>query len=253
MFKYYDSRPVGIFFALLLLVEVFTVLIAFKLDVLFAISVTALVIHLASKNRKMLYLTIVIYVLLHLIYFIPQNIISALTGNFGELSTILSSRAEAFAASLKLLSENLLLGVGIGREPFSGAIYESCGVAYESCGSLILQMACEGGIFVPLCFLWLMLVRVRHSYKYLIYARKSLTSASLTMSGIAYAILILGLFGDVFQDATISFLFFAVFGIGSAMMRASKREHDEKVAYFTDTLSMYSSTLDLDVSDQKMR
>ena len=250
MFKYYESRPSGIFFALLLLFEIIAVLSTFRFDAILAISITSLVINLSSKNRKMLSLTIIIYLLLHFLYFIPQDAFVSLAEKAGDFGLIITERINAFYASVELLSNNIMFGVGIGKEPFAKAIFELSGTAYESSGNLILQMACEAGIFAPAAFLILMAIRAKHSYKYFPYARKSLTSASLTMSGATYAMLILGLFGNVFADSATFFLFFTVFGIGSAMLRASKNEHDEKVFYFTDTLSLYSSSLDVDVTDR---
>ena len=161
--------------------------------------------------------------------------------------SVVAERAAALIDSLKLLSKNLIFGVGIGEDAFSDAILKASGATHASSGNLLLQLACEGGIFVPVFFLLLMLIRSAHVYRYLPYAHKSVTSASLTMSGAIYSLLLLGIFENIFADPAIYCLFFVVFGIGSAMLRASKTEHDEKLGYFTDTLSMHSSSVNIDI------
>lgn len=249
MFKYYEKRPGGIFFAVLMLVEVVALMISLRLDALLSIIITSAIITAASRNKKAFILTIVVYLSLCFAYLIPSGVITSTFETYPSLAEFLRRRSDAFGASLELLSKNALFGVGIGKEPFSEAIAKLCGDAYQSSNSLVLQLACEGGIFVPILFGLLMFIRARHTYTYFTYAHKSLTSASLTTSGAVYSLLIIGLFSDIFSDPTIFFLFFTVFGIGSAMLRASKNEHDEKIGYFTDTLSLYSSSVNIDVSD----
>lgn len=247
LFKYFERGRAGMIFAVLLLLDIIAIILATRVDAITAILISAILITAASKNKKALYLTIIIYILLHFVYFIPENAIISLAEKTGLNPTAVTERAAATAASAKLLVENLLFGVGIGEAPFSQAISDIAGVSYKSSGNLLLQLGCEGGIFVPMLFLILMLIRSAHVYKYLPYAHKSVTSASLTMSGAVYSLLLLGIFENVFADPAIYCLFFVVFGIGSAMLRASKTEHDERLGYFTDTLSMQSSSVDIDV------
>ena len=245
MLKYNEKKPVGVFFGTLLLFNLAAIILAFRLDSLLVILISSTIISLASKNKKIFVLTIVIYILLHLVYLIPQNAASSFAEliNFG--ADAMQARFSALFASAEVLFKNLLFGVGIGKEPFSEAVYNVCGVAYESSGNLLLQMACEGGIFVSLLFLLLMLIRVRHVYKYFPYAHKYVTSASLSMSGVIYSLLLLGIFENIFTDPAIYSLFFIIFGVGSSMLRTSKIEHDEKQGYFIDTLSLHSSSVDV--------
>lgn len=247
LFKYFEGGRAGIFFATLLLFDLIAIVLAIRVDAIFAIILTAVIITAASKNRKALYLTIVIYILLYLIYLIPENTVLILAEKIKLDGSVVAERAVALIDSLKLLSSNLIFGVGIGEDAFSDAILKASGATHASSGNLLLQLACEGGIFVPVFFLLLMLIRSAHVYRYLPYAHKSVTSASLTMSGAIYSLLLLGIFENIFADPAIYCLFFVVFGIGSAMLRASKTEHDEKLGYFTDTLSMHSSSVNIDI------
>lgn len=247
LFKYFERSRYGIFFGALLLLDTVSIILAVRVDALLTLLISAIIITAASRNRKALVLTIIIYISLHFIYLIPEDAFIAFAQKFQFDTADISERAAAITASLKLLLQNLLFGVGIGKAPFSNAISKLSGVAYTSSGNMILQLACEGGIFVPLLFLLLMLIRSIHVYRYLPYAHKSVTSASLTMSGAIYSLLLLGIFGNVFGDPAIYCLFFVVLGIGSAMLRASKTEHDEKLGYFIDTLSMHSSSINIDL------
>lgn len=247
MFNYYENRGRGVFFAILLLLNLAAVIIALRIDALLALMLTSIIISCATKNRKYVFLTIVIYILLHLAYLIPQSSLETLADFIKLDSGTVSARFSALFASFDMLVGNLFFGVGIGKEPFSAAISDICGTPYESSGNLLLQMACEGGIIVSALLVLLMLIRVRHVYRYFPYSHRSAASASLMMSGAIYSILLLGIFEDVFADPAIYCLFFVIFGIGSSMLRASKTDHDEKLGYFLDTLSLHSSSVNVDV------
>lgn len=248
LFKYFEKGRAGIFFAVLLLLDITAIILAVRIDTIFAIAIAAAIITAASKNRKFLILTIIVYISLHLIYLIPENAVLILAEKVKLESSVVTERAAALIDSLRLLSKNVIFGVGIGEDAFSDAMLKLSGRAHASSGNLLLQLACEGGIFVPVFFLLLMLIRSAHVYRYLPYAHKSVTSASLTMSGTVYSLLLIGIFENIFVDPAIYCLFFVVFGIGSAMLRASKTEHDERLGYFTDTLSMQSSSVNINLN-----
>ena len=249
MSKYKEKRPDGIFFTSILFVEVIALMLSFRIDALLSIAITTVIIIAASRNKKAFALTIIVYLLLSFASLFSRNILDWIQEINTPFAELLGSRVDAFTESCNMLFQNFFFGVGIGKEPFSEAILKLCGTTYQSSNNLILQLACEGGILVPILFGILMLIRAKHTYTYFPYAHKSLTSASLTMTGAVYALLLIGIFSDIFSDQTIFFIFFTVFGIGSAMLRTSKNEHDEKVGYFTDTLSLYSSSLNIHIND----
>ena len=247
MFRYYENRGAGIFFGLVLTLNVVAASLALRIDALLAIAITATIIFASENNKKALFLTIIIYIVLHFCYFIPQNVYVSLAEFLKLGGDAVAAKAEATTASFTVLIENILFGVGIGKEPFSQAIESVCGTAYNTSSSVILQMACEGGIFVPICFTLLMLIRAKHVYRYFHCTHKSTTSTSLVTSGVIYSLLLIGIFENIFTDPAIYCLFFVIFGIGSSMLRVSKSDHDEKLGYFTDTLSLHSSSVDISI------
>ena len=59
--------------------------------------------------------------------------------------------------------------------------------------------------------------------------------------------MIYGVFNYVWADMTMYYLFWCVFGLGSAVLRISKQEFDDRVAYFSDGSAEDSSSIDITI------
>ena len=51
----------------------------------------------------------------------------------------------------------------------------------------------------------------------------------------------------IWADQMIYYLFWCIFGIGSATLRIAKREHDDRVMYYGDLTTVDSSVIDVKV------
>ena len=158
----------------------------------------------------------------------------------------LPSVAERFMTSLRIFISNILFGVGVGEGGFASAYEALTDRSLPDSGNLLLEIGCEMGVIALVLFLLIFLVRMAHRIIYVPYVRNSqvgrlcrFTSATTVM---------LFVFGAVFyiwSDMTVYYMFWCVFGIGSATLRVSKREFDDRVGYFRDGSGSDSSNIDI--------
>ena len=72
-------------------------------------------------------------------------------------------------------------------------------------------------------------------------ALSEITTVSVIM------LMVYGVFNYIWSDMTMYYLFWCVFGIGSAVLRISKQEFDDRVAYFSDGSAEDSSSIDITI------
>ena len=156
--------------------------------------------------------------------------------------------AERFAISKRIFLDHLTLGVGIGSDCFAVEYegYAPRGELFESSGNLLLQIGCEAGVAALALFVLLLLIRALHRTVYRPYLKDSQVgklsdfSAALVTSLMAF-----GAFSYIWADKTILYLFWCVFGIGSAALRISKQEFDDFAGYMSDGAGADSSSIDI--------
>ena len=56
-----------------------------------------------------------------------------------------------------------------------------------------------------------------------------------------------GAFYYIWADMTMYYLFWCVFGLGSASLRVAKQEFDDRFAYFSDGSAEDSSSIDISI------
>ena len=130
--------------------------------------------------------------------------------------------------------DNVFMGVGVGEEAFSEEFlkYAEDSVTAPHSHNLFLEIGCEVGIFALVLFVFLLLVRVRHRASYAKYVRNSSVDNLCTTAGTAlFALLIFGITDYIWYSSAMYFLFFVVFGLGSATLRISKSEYDDSAVY----------------------
>jgi hypothetical protein len=64
-----------------------------------------------------------------------------------------------------------------------------------------------------------------------------------------FVIISFGIFCAVFSDPVLTFLMWFIFGMGSSMLRISKREFDDRYVYFKDQSSFDSSEIIIGIRD----
>ena len=143
---------------------------------------------------------------------------------------------------------NVFLGIGIGSDCFVMEFEALTGLAAEftNAGHFILEIAIEAGVFAPVVLLLILFVRIRHTGLYLSYTRNSHLSLLSPFNTLALsALLMLGAVNYLWADMSMYFLFWCLFGIGTATLRISRQEHDDRMGYYSDGRSSDSSSIDV--------
>ena len=98
------------------------------------------------------------------------------------------------------------------------------------------------------CFVVILLVRLRHRAAYYKYTKTSQVSTLSPMFSVTiFALLVLGATNYIWSDVSTAYLFWSVLGLGSATLRVAKQEHDDRVLYFDGARSATSAMVELDL------
>ena len=181
---------------------------------------------------------------------LPENVMARLLSIGNLADTSIAYRLSILRSSIAMWRDNLLLGVGVGEDTFRLAFtaFAEDGVTAPHSHNLFLQIGCEAGIFALAIFLLLLLWRARHITSYRRYTRvSSVRRASLFCTGVIFSLLLFGMTDSIFYHYSIYYLFFAVFGIGSAVLRIAKREHTDRLGYVTDERTPDSSATEITI------
>jgi hypothetical protein len=183
---------------------------------------------------------------LYLLLFIPVTLLAA-TSEIPILSVLrLEELGELWQTSFRMFSDNLFVGVGMGGDSFESEIAGYSDTVARHSSNFFLEIGVEAGVFALAFFLILMLIRLIHRSRYRRYLIDSdLNPVSHTCSSVIISLIVFGVFNYVWEDMSMYYLFWCVFGIGSASLRIAKREYDDRVAYFSDGRSVHYSAVDI--------
>lgn len=99
--------------------------------------------------------------------------------------------------------------------------------------NLFLELAAEAGAVALVALLAILLVRMRHRITYRRYLRHSDINLVSSAAGAAIiALLSIGAVSYIWQDLSVFYIFWCIFGIGSATLRIAKQENDDRVLYY---------------------
>ena len=184
--------------------------------------------------------------------FIPERFINRLFSLFDLGDSSVASRLSIWRSSIRMFLDNILIGIGVGEEAFSEEFleYAEDSVTAPHSHNLFLEIGCEIGLIALLFFLYLLLIRVRHRATYAVYVRNSSVDNLSTLSGTAlFALLIFGMTDYIWYSSSTYYLFWVVFGIGSATLRISKKEYDDSHASYLHKKEEHSSSVSITVKD----
>ena len=178
---------------------------------------------------------------------LPTEIYNTIFADFG-MGYTKPELIELWRTSFEMLKDRLLVGVGIGADSFSSVIAEYGQQAAENSSSLPLEIACEAGILAVAIFFVLLSIRLRHRSIYREYIAEShVTRLSCISTATVVMLIAFGMTEYIWADQMIYYLFWCIFGIGSATLRIAKREHDDRVMYYGDLTTVDSSVIDVKV------
>ena len=204
---------------------------------------------LAQKTRHGAgFLLFFLSVFLYAALFIPKEYMDLILANDVVAALGFTDSMQRWQTALLMLRDNLALGVGIGADSFSREIAKYTGVIYPNSANFLLEIACEAGVISLCAFIFIYLVRVRHRGIYQPYVKNSQVRKVSDYTTLTTVMLMaFGAFNYIWADMTMYYLFWCVFGLGSASLRVAKWEFDESAAYFRDGSTEDASSIDISI------
>jgi len=205
-------------------------------------------VYFASRSRVLsLCVILLLFALPYGVLLLPAEIIDPVLAyvpginSIGELKSLWESALRAF-------SDNLMLGIGIGPESFAEEMagYGVFGVSNSS--NTFIELGLEAGVLALVFFLVLLGIRLRHRASYFGYIRtSSVAKQSPLIAAATFVLVTVGAYSYIWEYLPYFYLFWCVFGIGSATLRIAKKENDDKVLYYDDTRTPDRSEIDLEI------
>ena len=193
-----------------------------------------------------------LFILLPLaLYLMPEAMQLRLLSIFNLEDSSIAYRLSIFRSSFEMLKDHPLLGIGLGADTFyeQFAIYAEEGVVAPHSHNILLQIGCQAGIFPLLTFALLFLTRMRHLSIYSRYIRRgSMRTVTVFGTLALFALLIFGMTDYIWFAPPMYYLFFVLFGMGSASLRIAKEEADDRLNYHGDARRADSSVIDITLS-----
>jgi hypothetical protein len=192
-------------------------------------------------------------VILSLLVFLPYTVLLLPKGILNKIFSLIPSLDSAdmlfstWSESLSLFVKNLFVGIGIGADSFSEEMAE-IGISGTNSSNLFIELGLEAGVFALICFVVLLAVRLCHRASYYPFVKNSEVSTLAPIcSACIFSLVSYGAVNYIFSDVFTGYLFWCVFGIGSATLRVAKRETDDRVHYYEDTRAVDSSAIDVEI------
>lgn len=184
-------------------------------------------------------------------YLLPEAIQQRLLSVLDFADSSIAYRLSIFRSSLAMLGDNLFLGIGLGADAFYERFrpYAEEGVIAPHSHNLLLQIGCEAGIFALLCFIFLFFARMVHLSAYSRYIRRGSMRTVTVFGTIAlFALLIYGMTDYIWFSPLMFYLFFVLFGMGSASLRIAKEDEIDRLNYYGDARRADASVIDVNIS-----
>ena len=185
------------------------------------------------------------------LYLLPEAVQLRLLSIFDLSDSSISYRLSIFRSSADLFLDNIFKGIGPGTEHFYEAFapYAEEGVIAPHSHNLLLQIGCEAGVFALLTFVLLFFTRMRHISTYGRYIRHGSMHTVTVFGTLAlFALLIFGMTDYIWFAPPMFYLFFVLFGMGSASLRIAKEEADDRLNYHGDARRYDASVIDITLS-----
>ena len=205
------------------------------------------VAYFALRSRDVALITIPVLVLIPyaLLLIIPNEALDKLFVGIPSLSTAEQLFA-LWSSSVTAFANNFFVGIGIGKESFAEEMINYGITAETSSNNLFIEIALEAGVLALLIFVVILLVRVGHRSTSLIYVKHSQTAVVARVSEVCIVCLIaFGTANYIWSDLSAYYLFWCVFGIGSAAIRVAKKDYYDKLHYYEDTRDIDFSQIDI--------
>ena len=236
-----------LFYALIALLDLICLLISGELIAVFALLLGAAAFVTLKYPKLSAWVLILFPTIPYFLAFLPNPVLDVVFSIIPSLNTG-HNVLILWEKSLSVLLNNIFFGIGIGSEAFVDE-FAKYGIGnFNNSSNLFIEIAVEAGIFALICFIILLLVRIFHRAGYHFYVKNSELNVLAPVSTLcALSLVAYGAFSYIFADHTSYYLFWCVFGIGSAALRVAKKETDDRMLYYEDTRAAYSSAIDVNL------
>lgn len=243
------NRAVKLLYGVITAIIFFALIFTMSLWALATLLIGAVAFLIQRMRRMSGFFLLLLSVFAYALLFIPGKYIELISGNSVMNTLGFSDSMQRWHTSFSMLKDHLFLGIGIGEDSFIREIGNySTDFSYVNSGNFLLEIACEAGIVSLFAFILIYLIRVRHRGIYQPYLENSrLTKTSLYTTVLTVMMMVYGVFNYIWSDMTTYYLFWCVFGLGSATLRCAKQEFDDRVAYFSDGSAEDSSSIDITI------
>lgn len=226
--------------------------------IIMALNIGALVLTAQSLAAVILLLGAITYALknkpkqitnvLCIITLIIPYVIVLLCALIDPVSTGIGERLAVWSASLSAFADNIFFGIGMGKDSFIAEMGKYGVMGALDSSNLFIELALEAGLLSLVLLVMILAVRFRHRTVYYPYVRKSQVSSLFpavtvaTVSLVAY-----GAVHYIWSVPSAYYLFWCVFGLGSAALRVARKEFDDRTLYFEDNINQESSVIDVKI------
>jgi len=239
------NRAKKIFYFSLFVLEVFVIGLLLEPGALVAVVFASVAYLILLSNKIPNDVIAVLIVVAHLFLFIPIDKLNAVSKYFG-FSPTLPAMVSGYERALRVFSENLAFGVGIGDASYKVA----SGMNSSGIFNTLLGIGVEIGIFGLILFGVMIFIRLRHLSYYRHYTKNSFVNTSVNMTAlVTVTLLIYGSFANIFNDASVFYLFWTVFGMCTSSLRTAKKESDDRLGYYGDSRSAESAAIDVSLTE----
>ena len=179
--------------------------------------------------------------------FLPNNILDILF-SLGYSVDSAERLFDLWRNSLSVFLNNFFIGIGIGSESFAEEMAAFGIFGYPDSSNLLIEIGLEAGAFALIFFLAILLTRLRHRSIQYLYVRNSQIEVLAHLSGACFfSLLAFGMVNYIWSEPTAYYIFWCIFGIGSATLRVARKDYDDRVLYYEETSAVDSSVIDIEI------
>lgn len=214
---------------------------------LITLLIAGLVYFILKAHKGWLFTLPILLFLPLLILLLPDNILNML---FYYSPSIVSAERlyELWSNSFTVFINNFFVGVGIGSESFAEEMANMGMAGFADSSNLLIELGLEAGVFALLCFISMLFTRLRHRSVQYLYVKNSQMKSLVGISGSClFCLLAFGMLNYIWSDPCAYYLFWCIFGIGSALLRVVKKDFADKVLYYEEASALDSSVIDIQI------
>ncbi len=204
--------------------------------------------HAVIKSNKLTTVLLpVLLVAVFSVFLAPADILNVVF-RYSPFLPSVEELVEVWSKSAQLLINHIIFGIGMGGESFASQIAELGIQGFTDPFNILLGIGLGAGIFALITFLLILVTRLRHKSMYYLYVRNSQIAIMSNLSEVClFGLLVFGGVNYIWSDASAYYLFWCIFGIGSASLRVAKRDYDDRVLYYEETSAHDSSVIDIEI------